>query len=258
MKVFISWSKKRSQKVAKALRTFLQDVNQRIEPWMSETDIPMGSRWAMDLARELDETQFGILCITQESLQSPWLIFEAGALSKSVKDARLCPYLIGLEKQEISGPIAQFQCVEAKEESTYELLRSINETMGNEGLTDERLKKYFKMFWPDLLSVIEVVSSTPVLSPDLHAELRDMLISRFSFDEFRLAFFELGLPESRVNWHQSLFIVCHEAIQIIFEAGKLIDFLNYAAKERPGCEDVQELVRKAVTQLSSAKESKES
>jgi hypothetical protein len=253
VKLFISWSGKRSQKVAKALRTFLQDINQRIEPWMSETDISIGSRWAMDLARELEETQFGILCITQEALQSPWLLFEAGALSKSVRNARVCPYLIGLEKQQLTGPIAQFQCVEATEASTHELLKSINETMGNEGLKSERLQKYFNMFWPELKSAIESISSTPFLSPILHAKLRDLLISRLSFDEFRTHFFILGLPDSRVNWNQSFFNVYHEAIQVAFEAGKLIDYLNYLAEERPDIKDLQDIVE----QLSSLKESKE-
>jgi hypothetical protein len=250
VKIFISWSGKRSRRVAKALRTFLQDVNQRIEPWMSETDIPIGSRWALDLAKELEETHFGIVCITQEALQSPWLLFEAGALSKSVRNARVCPYLIGLEKKEISGPIAQFQCVEAMEESTYELLKSINQTMENEGLTEERLKKYFLMFWPDLKAIIEEVSKTAFLSPMLHTQLIDMFVSCFSIEELEIIFFDLGLPRSRVNWKQALYYACHEVIQVAFDAGKLIDLLESAVEKRERRVDLYELVVKVRETLS--------
>src|SRR5215203_5752571 len=109
MKVFISWSGDRSNQVARALRTFLGDVNQAIEPWMSETDINAGSRWGADLARQLEESNFGIICLTPESLSSSWLMFEAGALSKSVQGGRVCPYLIGVGRHEIQVPLAQFQ-----------------------------------------------------------------------------------------------------------------------------------------------------
>ena len=90
MKVFISWSGTRSNRVGKALRIFLEDVNQAIKPWMSETDIDAGSRWAAELAKQLEETNFGIICLTPESLTSPWSLFEAGALSKSIRDSRVC------------------------------------------------------------------------------------------------------------------------------------------------------------------------
>jgi hypothetical protein len=146
MKVFISWSGARSNQVARALRTFLEDVNQAIEPWMSDTDLDAGSRWGADLARQLEETNFGIICLTPESVSSSWLMFEAGALSKSVHGGRVCPYLIGIGRQDIPGPLAQFQSKMSDAAQTYQLLEAVNEVMGAEALSGERLRRYFDRF----------------------------------------------------------------------------------------------------------------
>ena len=159
MKVFISWSGKRSNLVAKALRVLLEDVNHRIAPWMSELDIKAGSRWGSELATQLERTRFGIICLTPEALTSPWLLFEAGALSKSVQDGRVCPYLIDLKKDNLVGPLAQFQCVEATMVSTFNLLIDINSASGDEAIPEGRLRRYFEQFWPSLEHVItEVIS----------------------------------------------------------------------------------------------------
>ncbi len=86
MKVFISWSGERSKAVAQAWHDWLPNVIQAVEPWMSETDIAKGARWGMDMARELDETRVGIICLTPENLNAPWILFEAGALSKTLEE----------------------------------------------------------------------------------------------------------------------------------------------------------------------------
>ena len=36
----------------------------------------------MELANQLDKSEFGIICVTHEALQSPWVLFEAGALGQ--------------------------------------------------------------------------------------------------------------------------------------------------------------------------------
>ena len=80
VKFFLSWSGERSRRVTKALRQLLEDVNHHFQPWMLETDIKAGTRWGTDLAKELEETNFGVICVTLESLRSPWLLFEAGCM----------------------------------------------------------------------------------------------------------------------------------------------------------------------------------
>jgi hypothetical protein len=38
--------------------------------WFSDTDISAGERWGLELANQLEATHFGIICVTEESLQS--------------------------------------------------------------------------------------------------------------------------------------------------------------------------------------------
>src|SRR5215217_1554754 len=109
MNIFISWSGEKSRRVALAMKAFLQDVNQRIIAWFSDADISAGERLGLELATKLETTDYGIICVTQASLESQWILFEAGALGKSVKGGRVCPYLIDLSRKQLSGPLSQFQ-----------------------------------------------------------------------------------------------------------------------------------------------------
>jgi hypothetical protein len=104
MKVFISFSGERSKAVAHALRGWLKNVLQALDPWFSE-EIVKGKRWSPEIAKQLDETRFGIVCLTAENLEAPWICFEAGACSKSVRDdAYVVPYLHEVARSEVVGP----------------------------------------------------------------------------------------------------------------------------------------------------------
>src|SRR5215470_12920914 len=83
--VFLSWSKDRSKAVAQALSEWLPDVIQEIQPWIS-TSIPAGARWGKDIAAALATIKLGIICVTYENQHEPWLLFEAGALAKTLDD----------------------------------------------------------------------------------------------------------------------------------------------------------------------------
>lgn len=113
MKVFISWSGKRSEALAKALREWFPLVLHFVEPWLSQSDIQAGERWSVQVAKGLETCNFGVLCVTKENLNSPWILFEAGALAKSMEDGRVIPLLLDLDLKEISGPLAQFQAKKA-------------------------------------------------------------------------------------------------------------------------------------------------
>ncbi len=126
MKIFLSWSGERSQRVAATLRKHLPLMIQSLNVFMSKHDIESGARWGSELSRELDETSFGVLCLTEENLSSPWLQFEAGALVKHA-ESRACGILIGtLGVAEITGPLSQFQHRRFDHDEILHLLKDIN------------------------------------------------------------------------------------------------------------------------------------
>ena len=129
MKVFVSWSGERSRVVAAALSKWLPDVFQDLVTWMSAHNIDAGQRWGHELGEQLASTSFGILCLTPENLGSPWVLFEAGALSKVIGQAKVVPYLFQLSTTDVPFPLAQFQSVEASRAGTLDLVKSINASL---------------------------------------------------------------------------------------------------------------------------------
>ena len=93
MKVFISWSGQPSKRLGEALRDWLPGVLQLVTPYFTPSDIEKGTLWSTDIAKELSESQVGILCVTRDNIHSDWLLFEAGALSKSLEKSHVCPVL---------------------------------------------------------------------------------------------------------------------------------------------------------------------
>lgn len=149
MKIFISWSDERSHQLAQALHHWLPLVLPYVQPWLSQADISAGDRWAQEVAKELESSNFGIICVTPENLGSPWILFEAGALAKSLQGAKVIPLLLGLEFSDISGPLAQFQAKKLGKAGLSEIVQSINQSAQTPE-PEDRVKDRFAGLWPDI------------------------------------------------------------------------------------------------------------
>ena len=150
MKIFLSWSGEQSHKVAVIFRDWFPSVIQSLDPYVSSEDIDKGARWTADIAKELENSTFGILCVTKENINAPWLIFEAGALSKTVKKSFVSPFLFNIKRSEVDGPILQFQSTVFEKEDIKKLLKTINKACGEEKLNDTQLAKTFDVWYPTL------------------------------------------------------------------------------------------------------------
>jgi hypothetical protein len=150
MKVFLSWSGDVSKRVAAALRDWLPNVIQAVEPWMSSEDIDKGARWSSEIAKELDNCAAGIICVAPGNHDAPWLNFEAGALSKAFGKDKVCPYLFRVKPSDLTGPLVQFQISEANQEDTHRLLISLNKTIEPKPLPETKLGQTFEKWWPEL------------------------------------------------------------------------------------------------------------
>lgn len=155
MKVFISWSGATSRSVAEALSSWLPKVIQGVEPFVSAKDIDKGANWTVELARELDDAEFGIVCLAPDNLLSPWLNYEAGAITKSV-NSRVCPVLFEVTKEQVKPPIAQLQMTSIDIDDFLMLMGSMNKVAGSP-LTSESLKEAVTVWWPLLEKEIKAI-----------------------------------------------------------------------------------------------------
>ena len=168
VKVFISWSGPTSHKVATILRDWLPSVIQSVEPYVSSEDIDKGARWSTDIAGELNQATFGLLCVTKDNVRAPWLNFEAGALGKSVDKSRVCPVLFRIKRSEVDGPILQFQSTICEKDDVLKLLKAVNTGCAEHGIDDFRLEKTFDVWWPSLLTELDAIVDEilPAAPPD--------------------------------------------------------------------------------------------
>lgn len=157
MKVFISWSGAISWKVAVIFRDWLPSVIQSVEPYVSSEDIDKGARWSTDIAKELENSTFGILCVTKDNLEAPWLSFEAGALSKTMEKSFVTPFLFDIKRSEVQGPILQFQSTIFQKDDIKKLVQTLNKASGESGIAESRLDKSFEVWYPTLEKELETL-----------------------------------------------------------------------------------------------------
>jgi hypothetical protein len=188
MKVFISWSGEQSKQLAEAIKEWLPRVLQSVELYFSDTDIQAGARWYSEIIDALEKSDAGLVILTPENITRQWIMFEAGAIARSVEKGRVCPILFGIEKSDLKGPLAFFQSAEFAEDDFRKLLRTLN----GGRLGDADFKDVFDTWWPKLEEKIEVILSSQPPSPAPRRQDRDLLEEAVS--NTRAILRELTLP----------------------------------------------------------------
>jgi hypothetical protein len=184
MRVFVSWSGARSQVLATALRDWMKLVLHYVEPWLSDADLAAGERWGQALAKELETSNFGVICVTRDNLTSPWILFEAGSLAKSLDGSRVIPLLLDVEFSEITGPLAQFQAKKVDRDGVFEVVQSINQQV-KQPVGDAQLRQLFDALWPGLeKQIAEIPKSTSPTRPtrSQHEILEELVTSVRALD----------------------------------------------------------------------------
>jgi TIR domain-containing protein len=160
MKVFISWSGPKSREVAEKLRDWLPRVIQVLDPWLASRDINKGARWHTELGRQLSATRVAIICLTKENAAAPWIAFEAGALSRELDRAFVCPYLIDIAPDDLPEPLSQFQVTVAEKEDTRKLVHTLNRALHPKSIPEGIVNDAFDSKWPDLWKRIQAIQSS--------------------------------------------------------------------------------------------------
>jgi len=113
-------------------------------------DIEKGEKWDVDLSKELQTSSFGIIVLTRQNLNSQWILYEAGAISKDTDKARLCPVLFDVEPTDVHGPLARFQATRFSRDDMHRLVKAINSNAKDEAIPEAMLDQAFDKRWPDL------------------------------------------------------------------------------------------------------------
>jgi hypothetical protein len=179
MKVFVSWSGARSKFLAETLRWWLPLVIQSVKPWMSDEDISAGSRWLHEVSSQLSEAKLGIICVTPENQNNPWLLFEAGALSKTLDQTNVCPFLLELSRGQLTGPLSQFQENEVNNDGAYKILTLLNRSLGPDQIATKDLDEIFNVWWPKLEDRLNSVPSVEdkIPKPRSSEEILEEIVS---------------------------------------------------------------------------------
>ena len=228
MKIFISWSGEKSRKVANYLKTWIEQIIQVSEPWIS-VDIDKGKKWNQEILSELELSKVGIICITRDNLDAPWILFEAGALSKT-KDSFVCTFLLDVNPTDLAGPLSIFQATKFNEDDIYKLLLTINNQVhknGIKGLKPEILKDLFKTFYPKLEENIKRILDSENADEEVIRSDRELI------EEAVQILRKLEIPElkSYVNLNE-------EGVQLLdFYATKFAKFKSLGDKYQAGTDN---------------------
>lgn len=159
-KVFISWSGPLSQKLGEALRNWLPSALQFVKPYFSPEDIEKGAKWSSEISKELESSNIGVICLTRDNTEKPWILFEAGALSKSLERSRVCTLLFDVDPADVKGPLTSFQATRFIKEDFKRLVSAINSAAGESRLETPVLENVFDMWWPKLEEEVAVILKT--------------------------------------------------------------------------------------------------
>jgi len=241
MKVFISWSGDYSREIAEAYRKWLPQVLQAARPYFTPSDVDKGARWQSEIAVELEASSYGVFFLTPENLVAPWLMFEAGAISKNVGSSRVTPILFDVDVANVRGPLASFQCMKFAQADLRALTSQMNSLCGDAKLDDSTLQEVYNTYWPKLENTISTIrkryegvkEQNPTRSDrDLLEEVLSITrtISRTPSTDRSVALATRPVKDAVAAFHQLAFGIKSESdygnlMQILSAATPAIDYL---------------------------------
>jgi hypothetical protein len=157
--------------LAEELRKWIPSALQFAKPYFTPSDIEKGAKWSTEISQQLSETHVGIICLTRENYQKPWILFEAGALSKDLDNSRICSVLFGMDNSDLDGPLTTFQTTMFDKPDFKKLMQSINEAGGDQKLDRDTFEDVFEMWWPRLEAKIKGIMGSQ--GKEDHSELRN-------------------------------------------------------------------------------------
>ena len=173
MHVFISWSGQKSMAYAEELKRLSQNCIQSIDVFCSSTDIHNGDNWVSVLFEQLGNTKYGIVCVTKENMNSPWINFEAGAIANKLEN-KITTLLIDNSNVDPSQPLSLYQATRLDKKSLQNMIISINETLESK-IDRNRILESFEHFYDIFEGNTDSFSFEQKNSEDYYKILKEIL-----------------------------------------------------------------------------------
>ena len=153
MKIFVSWSGELSKQIAQELKTWLPCFFDAVEVFYSPKDIAKGDEWDAKIIQELSESSYGIVCLTSENTNAPWINFEAGAITNAL-NSKVAPLMVDIKPSDIKGPLKRYQGTRLEKDDMRQLIFDINEA--TEKPSDKTvLETRFNAMWDTAYAAIK-------------------------------------------------------------------------------------------------------
>jgi hypothetical protein len=125
-KLFLSWSGRQSKEIASLLKQYLESLPLSVDIFFSDADIVSGARARQVIDSALETFNLGLVVITADNLESPWIHFEAGALTKVPEVSAVIPLLFDVDISALKQPLAAFQGRKFNEAGILQLVRDLH------------------------------------------------------------------------------------------------------------------------------------
>ncbi|WP_305463194.1 hypothetical protein [Photobacterium leiognathi] len=104
--------------------------------------------FGFEISDKLKDVSVGVVCLTQENKNKPWILFETGALAKGLTTNRVCTFLVNLNPEDLQDPLGQFNHTTPDKNSVWALARTINDCLDEKALDERILEQVFETYWP--------------------------------------------------------------------------------------------------------------
>jgi len=141
--VFISWSRPSGLSYAEFMKDVLEALfHEKIHVFVS-TNVGKGKSFWVELKRNLRLARFGVVVVTPDSILSPWLHFETGAML----NCECAPLLFGVAPEELPGTLKNIQATEFNIDDVERLVLHINRKIGSP-YRPVTLRRKLNELWP--------------------------------------------------------------------------------------------------------------
>jgi len=163
MKIFYSWSGNMSKEIAAEFHDFIPLLIPGIIPFYTPKDIDKGTQWLSEILAGLNQCQAGIVFITPENYDKPWVLFEAGAIANRYDGALVYPVFFNLATSDVNNPLTKiFQATNFSKDDIWHMISNMNGKLETGRASEIHLKKHFENYYPEFEEkIIEIITKYP-------------------------------------------------------------------------------------------------